>query len=180
MSAHGRGKGGRWRRSLKWAARVALVGLLLVVALAGVVLLLLTLPVGRQWTARIASEQLSNALIGRVEITPPRQVRLDRIAGFDVTVWEPNGRAVLRAERVEVSWRPQILLRSLVAGTTPHVDLSYLGAERVELDLKRQEEPPGLLLARALSPANQQAEEGVAQAEDEQASLLLAVDDIAA
>lgn len=165
---------GSLRRALWSLGRVALVAVSLVGVAVVASFAFLAFPQGREWASRRASELISGTLAGRVEISPPGELRVDRIAGFDVTVWEPEGRRVIHLEGVRVKWRPTRLVRSLLTSGALHLDVTSVHAERLEVDLTREGEPPSLLLGRAFSPAREKPEEPG----DGEESLLLRVGEV--
>lgn len=139
-------------RVLLAIARVAGLGAIFVVALAGGVLLHLRTPAALRCVRTTANAILATNLAGRVEIDAIDRIGIDGIGGARVTVHDPSGVQVLHLDGVTVRMHGVAIARSALLASGPLViDGVSIDVRNIDADLDGT--PDGALrIANAFAP----------------------------
>lgn len=112
------------------------------------------LPPMRRVATRIANDVLGDVFEGKIVIEDVRSVTIASRAYVNVgraTIFDPQGRAVIRAQGITADIRLDRLLGSVLAGRTPDVDIGKAHIDDAELLLDR--DPDGSMpIARTFKP----------------------------
>jgi translocation and assembly module TamB len=140
---------GGWTRAL---GRVAAIAALVVVGVALTLLAVLDTPWVRRLAVSEANHALANALQGRIELESLGELSPFGIGRADVTVFDPQGKEVLKAQSIRVRLATWTALRSLLFDHGPiDVVIPELSVER--LDVRLDEDARGQLgIANAFGP----------------------------
>ncbi len=127
---------GRARRAIVAVAKAIGVGVVLVPAIVGSAALHLDLPAPRRFIGAQVNKILAGALPGTITLQRVGSLKLDRIAGVDARVFDPEGRLVLDVHGLSARFETMSLLRSLVGGDALIVRVSEATIDAVEVVLE--------------------------------------------
>ncbi|MEO7329485.1 MAG: hypothetical protein ABI193_12955, partial [Minicystis sp.] len=128
---------GRARRAIVAVAKAIGVGAVLALSLVGSAALHLDLPAPRRFIGVQVNKILEGALPGKITLQRVGVLRLDRVAGVDARVFDPEGRLVIEVHGLAARFGTRALLRSLVGGSGPlivHVSEATIDGAEVVLE----------------------------------------------
>lgn len=129
-------RGGKAVRALRTTLTMALALTFFTASLLFGAVVHLRLPVARTATARLLQQYLSALLQGTIEIDSVSQLSGGNISLKNVQVFDPDGRLVLSARRLDASIDPVDLMRRTLAPLSKlSIEIKYVGADGVDVHL---------------------------------------------